>query len=94
LRLFEIPMELHTKRGDPVFEPFSGSGSQMMAAEKLGRRCRGIDLSPAFIDAAIRRWQKSTGRSAVLDEDGRTYDEVMAERLPPVTGGADDDHAE
>ena len=86
LRLFEIPMELHTKRGDPVFEPFSGSGSQMMAAEKLGRRCRAIDLSPAFIDAAIRRWQRATGRQAVLDGDGRTYEAVMAERLLGTDG--------
>lgn len=83
LRLFEIPMELHTNRGDPVFEPFSGSGSQLIAAERLGRRCHAIDLSPAFIDVAIRRWQKATGHQAVLDGDGRTYDDIMVERLGP-----------
>ena len=70
-RLFEIPMELHTKPGAIVLEPFSGSGSQIIAAEKLRRRCRAIEIQPAFVDVAIRRWQKATGSEATLD--GKTY---------------------
>ena len=78
VRLFEIPMEQHTKRGDIVFEPFSGSGSQLIAAEKLLRRCRAMELEPAFVEVAIRRWEKATGKSATLD--GRSYADVVAER--------------
>ncbi|MGE4198441.1 MAG: DNA methyltransferase, partial [Phycisphaerales bacterium] len=52
--------------GDVCFEPFSGSGSQLIAAEQLGRRCYAIELEPVFVDVAIRRWQMLTGREAVL----------------------------
>jgi DNA modification methylase len=77
-RLFEIPMEQHTRPGDVVLEPFSGSGSQLIAAERLHRRCRAMEVSPAFVDVAIRRWQGATGKAAILDGDGRTYDEKAA----------------
>lgn len=80
LRLFEIPMELHTRAGDVVLEPFSGSGSQLLAAEKLGRRCRAIELSPAFVDADIYRFEQATGKQAVLDGDGRTFADVAKAR--------------
>ena len=71
--------------GAIVLEPFSGSGSQLVAAEKLHRRCRAIEIQPAFVDVAIRRWQKATGKDATLD--GKTYAEVAADRGKP-TGGA------
>ena len=80
VEIFARPMRKHTKRGAVVFEPFSGSGSQLMAAEQLGRRCRAIEISPVFVDVAIRRWQSATNRSAILDGDGRSWDEVAAER--------------
>ena len=86
-RIFEIPMELHTKPGDVVLETFSGSGSQLIAAEKLSRRCRAMELSPTFVDVAVKRWQRATGKAATLDGDGRTFDEITAERIPE---GADD----
>ena len=79
-RIFEIPMEQHTIADDIVLEPFSGSGSQLVAAEKLGRRCRAMEISPAFVDAGIRRWQKATGKEARLEATGQTYAEVKAER--------------
>ncbi|MCC7170120.1 MAG: DNA modification methylase [Planctomycetes bacterium] len=77
-RLFELPMELHTKAGDVVLETFSGSGSQLVAAEKLKRRCRAMEISPAFVDVAIRRWQKASGKQALLD--GKPYEDVKRER--------------
>lgn len=80
LRLFEIPMEQHTKPGETVFEPFSGSGSQIMAAEKLGRKCCAMEISPAFVDAAIRRWEKATGKQAKLQGTKQTYSEIRKER--------------
>ncbi|MFN8825950.1 MAG: DNA methyltransferase, partial [Planctomycetota bacterium] len=80
VELFVRPIKKHTKPGDVVFEPFSGSGSQLIAAERTGRRCRAIEISPPFVDVAIRRWQKATGQVATLDGDGRTFAEVVAER--------------
>ncbi len=80
LRLFEIPMEQHTRRGEIVLEPFSGSGSQIIAAERLGRRCRAMEISPAFVDVAVRRWEQATGNEAVLDGCEKTFTEVTKER--------------
>jgi DNA modification methylase len=79
LRLFEIPMEQHTTKGAIVLEPFSGSGTQILAAERLGRRCRAVEISPAFVDVAVRRWEQATGKSAML-EGGGSFAEVAAER--------------
>ncbi|MBK9387380.1 MAG: DNA modification methylase [Planctomycetes bacterium] len=80
LEIFERPIRYHTRPGEIVLEPFNGSGSQMIAAERLGRRCRSMELSPAFVDAALLRWEKATGRQAVLDGDGRTFAEIAKER--------------
>jgi len=79
-RLFEIPLELHTRPGEVVLEPFSGSGSQLIAAEKLSRRCRAVEISPAFVDVAIRRWQRATGKQAILEATGESYDALVAQR--------------
>jgi len=79
-RLFEIPMEQHTRSSAIVLEPFSGSGSQIIAAEKLHRRCRAMEMSPAFVDVALRRWEKATGKQAVLQGTDMTFDEVARER--------------
>lgn len=62
LRLFEIPMEQHTRPGAVILEPFSGSGSQLIAAERLRRKCRAMELEPAFVDVAVRRWEEFTGK--------------------------------
>jgi DNA modification methylase len=78
--LFARPMRKHTKPGDVVFEPFSGSGSQLIAAESLGRRCRAIEISPAFVDVAVRRWEAASGKQATLGGDGRTFAEVAVAR--------------
>ncbi len=85
-KLFEIPMALHTKPGDIVLEGFSGSGSQIIAAERMGRRCRAIELSPTFVDGTILRWQKATGKVARLDGEGRSFDVIAVERraVPPA----------
>jgi DNA modification methylase len=80
LRLFEIPMEQHTKAGDVVLEPFSGSGSQLVAAEKLERRCRAMEISPAFVDVGVRRWEAMTGKKALLEGTEKSFDQVAAER--------------
>ncbi len=54
--LFAVPMRQHTRRGEVCYEPFCGSGSQLIAAEKLGRRCFAIEISPRYCDVIVRRW--------------------------------------
>ena len=81
VRLFAIPIEQHTRAGDVCYEPFSGSGSQLIASEQLKRRCCAMELEPVYVDVAVRRWQALTGLEATLDGDGRTFAEVEAERL-------------
>lgn len=62
--VFAIPMRVHTNPGDICFEPFSGSGSQIIAAERLNRRCFAMELEPVFCDVAVRRWEEFTGKKA------------------------------
>jgi DNA modification methylase len=73
-----------TSKGDAILDPFLGSGTTVMAAEKIGRRCFGIEYEPTFVDVAIRRWQAYSKADAILEGDGRTFDEIAAERLAIV----------
>jgi DNA modification methylase len=68
-----------TKRGDIVLDAFLGSGTTLMAAERVGRICHGIELDPLYVDVAIRRWQKHTGNDAIHIASGRTFNEIQAE---------------
>jgi len=53
-----------TKRGDLVVEPFSGSGSTLIASTKMKRRCYGMEKSPVYVEEIIKRWEKLTGQKA------------------------------
>lgn len=64
--VFAIPMRVHTKPGDICYEPFSGSGSQIIAGERLNRRVFAMELEPVFCDVAVKRWEEFTGKKAVL----------------------------
>jgi DNA modification methylase len=77
-----------TARGDIVLDPFLGSGSTLIAAERVGRRCFGMDIDPIYIDVAIRRWQRHTGGDAVLAATGQAFDEVATARSPEKRGRA------
>jgi ParB-like chromosome segregation protein Spo0J len=81
LDCFAIPMRQHVGRGGLCYEPFSGSGSQIMAGEGTGRRVFAMEISPAYVDVAVERWQAETGREAILDGDGRSFAAAKAERL-------------
>jgi DNA modification methylase len=75
------PILNNSSPGQAIYEPFMGSGTTLIAAETTGRVCLGIELNPAYVDVAVERWQRFTGRQAVLDGDGRTFAEVKADRL-------------
>ena len=64
--IFAIPMRVHTKIGDICYEPFSGSGSQIIAGERVNRRVFAMEIEPGFCDVAVRRWEEFTGQKAVL----------------------------
>ena len=68
-------------RGEIVLDPFFGSGSTAIAAEKVGRRAAGIEIDPLYVDIAIRRWERWTGQSARLANDGRTFSEIQQDRV-------------
>ena len=69
-----------SRKGDLVYEPFGGSGSTLIACEKLGRRCRAVELSPFFCDVIIKRWQDYTGESAMHATKNITFAELDDER--------------
>ncbi|MBR1153974.1 DNA methyltransferase [Bradyrhizobium sp. JYMT SZCCT0428] len=69
-----------SSRGDIILDPFIGSGTTILAAERVGRRAYGVEIDPLYVDAAIRRWQNFTRRDAVLKATGQTFHEVAATR--------------
>ena len=74
--LFEYQMLNNTKGGDLVLDSFGGSGTTLIAAEKNGRIARIMELDPKYCDVIVQRWQDFTGQIAILEADGRTFDEV------------------
>lgn len=67
--------------GQTIYEPFSGSGTTIIAAETCGRQCFAMELDPAYVDVAVLRWQDFCGGTAILDGDGRSFAKVAAERV-------------
>jgi DNA modification methylase len=65
-------------RGDIVLDSFLGSGTTLIAAERVGRVCLGIELDPLYVDVAIRRWQRHTGDHAIHLASGKSFDELSA----------------
>jgi DNA modification methylase len=74
VELVERAIQNSSKAGDIVLDPFGGSGSSLIAAEKTGRTARIIELDPKYCDVIVRRWQEWTGKSAVREADGATFD--------------------
>jgi hypothetical protein len=81
IELMRRPILNHTERGDAIYDPFLGSGSTLIAAELTGRVCCGLEVDAKYVDVIVCRWQQFTGRPATLDGDGRSFDEIKAERL-------------
>ena len=69
-----------TKQNDLILDPFGGSGTVIIAAEKTGRRARAIEIDCHYCDVAIRRWETFTGKMAVLAATGETFEEAAERR--------------
>ncbi len=72
-----------SRRGDLVLDPFCGSGTILIAAERTGRKARALEIDPAYVDVAIRRWEALTGKSATLIT-GETFEEIAEQRTAAV----------
>jgi DNA modification methylase len=72
-----------SRRGDIILDPFMGSGTTILAAERIGRRAYGLEIDPTYVDVAIRRWQAFTKRDAILKATGQTFHELEEERRAP-----------
>jgi DNA modification methylase len=105
IHLTEKPVELAVRAmqysslpGENVLDLFGGSGSTLIGAHQTGRRAFLMEIDDLYCDVIVTRWQQFTGRQATLDGDGRTFDEIAAERLsgssppePPVDGQQEED---
>jgi len=81
-----------SRRNGLVLDPFLGSGTTMIAAECTGRRARGMEIDPIYVDVAIKRWQEYTGKAATLAATGQTFEDVADERkdAKPAPDAADE----
>jgi DNA modification methylase len=73
------PMLNNSNPGQAVYEPFSGSGTTIIAAEKEDRHCYAVELDPKYVDVTVERWQQFTGKPATL-EDGTTFEALRENR--------------
>ena len=83
LKLIEEAIIDVTAAGEWVLDPFLGSGSTLLAAERTRRRCLGLEVSPAYVDLSVRRWQTMTGEPALLVDTGQTFVDLSEERSGP-----------
>ena len=91
------PLQNNSSPGQAVYDPFLGSGTTVIAAETVGRVCLAMELEPAFVDVAVRRWEAFTGKKAVLLSNGRSFEEISAERSitpEPINRAEDEDPLE
>ncbi|MGC2787889.1 MAG: site-specific DNA-methyltransferase [Roseiarcus sp.] len=89
--MLEVALLDLTNRGDIVIDPFLGSGSTLIAADKTGRVCRGVELDPLYVDVIVRRYEATTGAPAVLVETGESFEALAARRAVEQARIEDDD---
>jgi len=80
VELAERAIRNSSKSRDTILDVFGGSGTTLIACQKSGRQSRLVEMEPKYCDVIIRRWQEFTGKQAVLENDGRTFDQVSSER--------------
>jgi DNA modification methylase len=82
------PIVNNSRPGQAIYDPFLGSGTSLIAAEMTGRVCYGVELSPAYTDVVVRRWQVFTGRAAMHQAAGQSFDERAQRREHDQSGSA------
>jgi DNA modification methylase len=85
--LVERAIHNSSKSRDIILDPFGGSGTTMIAAERLGRRARLLELDPKYVDVAVQRWEQFAGGEATLEGTGETFADVTVRRKPPQSLG-------
>jgi DNA modification methylase len=80
VELVRRSLDAHSLPGDVIFEPFCGTGTTLVGAEILGRRCYAIEISPAYCDVIVKRWEEFTGKKAKLAENGETFEQTAKRR--------------
>jgi DNA modification methylase len=83
VELIERALVNSSKGGDLVFDPFGGSGSTLIACEKLGRNAALIELDPKYADVIIKRWEAFSGKQALLERTGETFHDIATKELVP-----------
>jgi DNA modification methylase len=86
--LVERAIRNSSRKGDLVFDPFGGSGTTLIAAEKTGRHASLIELDPKYVDVIVRRWQEFTGETAVLESSGQSFDDLHSGETMPIDAEA------
>ena len=81
VELIERALGSSSKAGDVVVDLFGGSGSTLIGCERRGRKAYLMEIDPKYADVIVRRYQDYSGHAAVLDVDGRCFDEIRPERL-------------
>jgi DNA modification methylase len=84
VEIMRRPILNHTRPGEACYDPFLGSGSTLIGAESIGRVCLGMEIDPRYVDVAVLRWQQFTGKHAMLDGDGRIFEEIARARRREV----------
>jgi DNA modification methylase len=74
------PIENNSGPGQAIYEPFSGSGTTLIASEITGRACYAVELDPIYVDVAVRRWQAFAGQEAMLEAEGRSFADIAVYR--------------
>jgi DNA modification methylase len=82
------PIANNSRPGQAVYDPFLGSGTSVIAAEMTGRVCCGLELNPAYVDVVVRRWQLFTGRDALHQASGESFDERADRQHRDQSGAA------
>src|ERR1700730_10445681 len=82
------PIANNSRPGQAIYDPFLGSGTSLIAAEMTGRVCYGVELTPGYVDVVVRRWQGFTGRAAIHQASGQSFDERAASQQRDQSGSA------
>jgi DNA modification methylase len=83
VEMMERVMKSSLPKGSLCVEPFGGSGSTLMGAEKTGRVCFAMELQPKYVDVIVKRWQDFTGKQATHEATGKTFEEMQNEANKP-----------